>query len=301
MSKISMSRRLSIDEGKVLVQKDRWNILKLIVQKNELYAKEIANQLEMSEQKVHYHLSELKNYNFVKQVGTRNVKRGSAKLIRIADESFLLSLRDFNIDKKSDTINNIFKPFFCKDLNFDANIVVGNAQPHGPFNAVARDGFLVGHLCWFLGSNLNCQIKFDNICVDDDIVHTEEIFDRNLISIGGHITNTVTAHFNNIMREKYGVYFQEQSIVTPHAKYNNPNQGILSLFQSPYSYENYILILAGVGVNGTRAVVSAIINDYIDITNKYEGFSFVLEGVINEKNEITKVITKEEWLMPTNF
>ncbi|MCK4849128.1 MAG: hypothetical protein KAT16_08895, partial [Candidatus Heimdallarchaeota archaeon] len=113
---------------------------------------------------------------------------------------------------------------------------------------------------------------------------------RNLILIGGHITNELTASYNEILKDKFNVFFSENKIVADGKNFKDPEDGLIAVFRNPRDQESWILILAGVGSLGTRATIFSITNECPEILNNKDEFVTILKGVFNKKNQISGVI-----------
>ena len=183
--------------------------MELLSNDQTLYAKSIAKILELSEQKVHYHLTQLRDAGLLVPVGIRPIKRGRAKLFTPIASNFLLSLTKHDVNDNKTTFDMIFSKNFCNNGKFMGKIVVGSAEPHGRYDAISRDGFLTGELCWYLGNHITMQRGFVPYYVSTDLNYNKVNGNKktNLILIGGHITNTLTAYYNDVLKSKFDIYF----------------------------------------------------------------------------------------------
>lgn len=287
------SYEISPKIAQVLAHDIRWQIMKLLLNDELMYAKRIAETLELSESKVHYHLIQLRDAGLITPNGIRKIKQGRAKLFKPVAERFLLTLRKNDYSNKKTSFNLIFSDNFCDDGHFNSKIVVGSSEPHGRYDAISRDGFLAGELCWYLANHLPLQKKGivpNFVCTDLDYEKIKPKKKTNLILIGGHITNTLTAYYNDTIKSKFNTYFVENRIVSGKRDFSHPSHGLIALFRNPDNEKYWILILAGARSLGTKATVYAIISDCHDVLDKEAEFVTVLQGESSDDTHINGVM-----------
>jgi DNA-binding transcriptional ArsR family regulator len=276
----------------VLAHRLRWKIMKLLIQDEPIYAKQLARELNVSESKIHYHLTQLRNARLIEIEGLRSIKQGRAKLLRPVATDFLLSLLNNRSKLKESVFNKLILPRFCTPELFEGRIIVGSSVPHGRYDAISRDGHLVGELSWYFGANLAgiSRLSPPNLVVTD-LKYLSEKPARisNLILIGGHITNELTAKYNKTLKEKFNVFFTENKIVSGKQEFSKPNQALLAIFRNPNDVEKWVLVLAGVRSLGTRSTIYSIVNDHIEILSDEKEFVTILKGDLNEENQISGV------------
>ena len=263
----------------------------LLSRDETLYAKNIAKILNLTEQKVHYHLVKLRDAGLLVPIGVKSIKRGRAKLFTPIANQFVLSLAKHGVAPKETAFNRIISGYFCKNGEFSGKIIVGSAEPHGRYDAISRDGFLIGELCWYLGNHISSKIGFVPNYVSTDVIY-EKIFGMkgtNLILIGGPITNTLTAHFNPALKSKFDIYFSENRIRCKNKDYSHPAHGLVALFQNPEASDLWILVLAGVRSLGTQAAIYAIITDCYEMFGNGTEFATILQGKSQDGIHITGV------------
>ncbi len=142
---------------------------------------------------------------------------------------------------------------------FDGYIVVGSPEPHGPHKARARDGHYATHLAMTLGKYFNTT-EF-SVKLDTDIKAEKEM-NKNLILIGGPITNIIMKDIN----EHLPVQFSDKEPWGLHSKrtgmdYTEENTGIIAKIKNPYDKEKVIIALAGIRNGGTKATVITLSNN----------------------------------------
>ncbi len=283
---------INTTQAMVLAHELRWKIMKLLTQDEPIYAKQLAKKLNVSESKIHYHLTQLRNAGLIKLEGVRSIKQGRAKLLRPVASDFILSLLNSRFESDQSVFDRLIFPKFCTPDSFDAQIIVGSSVPHGRYDAISRDGHLVGELCWYLGTHLGTSLQFsssDLVSTDQDYLANKQNPLTNLILIGGHITNELTAKYNKTLKEKFNVFFTENKIVSDTNEFSDPTQGLIAVFRNPLDSEKWILILAGVRSLGTKSTIYSIVHDHIEILGEENEFVVILEGTLNQENKISGV------------
>jgi DNA-binding Lrp family transcriptional regulator len=281
-------------QAMILAHNLRWKIMRMLIENQPIYAKQLAEKLEMSESKIHYHLAQLRKAGLIEFEGFRSMKQGRAKLLKPIASQFQLSLLENPPSMKETFFSKVIYPLFCKQNVFDAYIIVGSSVPHGKYDAISRDGHLAGELCWYLGSNVFTEVnnKISNLVLTDleyMSLKKKSSNNRNLILIGGHITNELTAEYNEILKLKFNVFFSESKIIADGKSFEDPEDGLIALFQNPGDRKSWILMLAGVGSLGTRATIFSITNECSEILNNEDEFVTILKGVLSKKNQISGV------------
>lgn len=280
------------EQAMVLSHNLRWKIMKLLFQDEPIYAKQLAKELNVSESKIHYHLTQLRRVGLIELKGYRPIKQGRAKLLRPIATGFILSLLNDHSLSEESTFTKIFSSKFFSSGTFNTKIVVGSSVPHGKYDAVSRDSHLVGELCWYLGSKAiyksNQHIP-NHIITDLEFLAENSRNQTNLILIGGHITNELTAMYNDILKSKFNVCFSENKIVSENNNYVEPSEGLIALFRHPKNANNWILILAGVRSLGTRATIYSVVNDCVELLSDEDEFVTILKGNSNKNNQISGV------------
>jgi len=287
-------------QAMVLAHNLRWKIMRMLIEKQPIYAKQLAEELKTSESKIHYHLTQLRKAGLVEFEGFRSIKQGRAKLLKPVASQFQLSLLEKTPSRKETFFSKVISPFFCKRSVFNAYIIVGSSVPHGKYDAISRDGHLAGELCWYLGSNVFTKTdhKISNLVMTDleyMSLKKRTSNNRNLILIGGHITNEITALYNEELRDKFNVLFSENEIIVDGKNFKDPEDGLIAVFRNPEDRKSWILMLAGVGSLGTRATIFSITNECPEILNNEDEFVTILKGVFSKKNQIsgvTGILTK---------
>jgi DNA-binding transcriptional ArsR family regulator len=225
-----------LDEEKIsALNKDiRRDILERLREEPD-YPASIAKKIGISKQKTHYHFKKLKQSGLIEKVDSEDIEGGKAGIYSVKHQRLVYG----DEPEKSDLLEKSFD-------STEGLIVVGSPDQHGEDQVRARDGHLAGEIGLKLGRH---HLNFDTVW-DTEVVR-DELFDENMVIIGGILTNTVTKKFN----EDFPAYFSGESfpyreISTPENTYSDPDIGVIT------RKENMILV-AGIRNTGTRAAVKA--------------------------------------------
>ena len=222
---------------KQLLNPVRWRILKKLAEKPS-YPAEIAKDLKLDEQKVYYHINQLKKSGVISVAKTEEMHGATARYFQVRDKAFAIVLKE---DWKHSSSKAVDIPSFLSDFyddGFNATIIVGSPDPHGPHQARARDTHYLSDLCLFLGS-LSTATK-PSVKLDTE-VRERELEENNLILIGGPITNMITARINDELpiKMKTGERWSIYSENTGKTYYENPGLIIkIKNHQEQYGKEN---------------------------------------------------------------
>lgn len=232
----------------------RWKILKEIA-KDPGYPAEIAERMDMDPQKVYYHINELRKTGVIKVARTKEIRGATARIYRAVSPALSIILKD---DWQKKTSKDVVKPDFLKDFydeGFNAKIIVGSPDPHGPHNARARDGYYVGDLAMYLGS-LTSQTK---VCTRLDTEIREKELEENLVILGGPIVNRVMAKVNEDLPVKIseGAVNKIKSELT--GKEYSEDMGMIVKESNPWKKDKEMLVIAGNSRNGTKGAIIGLI------------------------------------------
>jgi len=240
---------------KQLLNPIRWRILKVLVEE-PAYPAEIAKKLKMDEQKVYYHIKQLRKSGVISVARTEEMHGATARYFQVKDSAFAIVLNEEwqGAAQKVAQVPAFLKDFYSPD--FDAKIVVGSPDPHGPHQARARDAHFASDLCLYLGSLSN---SISPAVALDTEIRQKDIEQNNLILIGGPVVNMITARINDELplQMKTGDIWSIFSDKTQ--KSYSENSGLLVKVQSPWNPEKTVLVIAGSSRQGTKAAILAII------------------------------------------
>jgi DNA-binding transcriptional ArsR family regulator len=246
--------------------------------KKPSYPKELARKMGIDEQMVYYHIHVLEKKGIIKVIGKEVTGGTVAKIYALTNSSFFVKFKDMEESKRVPKAQSEFLQPFIKDGKFDAKIVVGSPDPHGPERARSRDISYAIDLAMFLGTFLT---DFDTSCIAlDTELHTHDM-KGNMILIGGPVTNKITYMVN----EKMPVRFDEKhDIVSGKKVYDNDECGIIVKIPNPFDKDKKILVIAGKRYMGTRAAVLTFLKKFSEIknTNVVEGLDNDRDGIVDD-------------------
>jgi DNA-binding transcriptional ArsR family regulator len=245
--------------------------------KTPAYPSELAERMKLSEQKVFYHVKQLKKAGLV-EVERREERRGGlAKYFRAAGRAFALKLSGeggFDLPVAAvKEVQDLFKPFVDKSGNFSGLIVVGSPDPHGPNKARARDGHYAADLAFLMGG----FARINGAVTKTDTELKESERKGNLVLIGGPITNMVVGEVNDKLpvrfdRERNWDLFSERT----GKHYAEDECGMIVRAKNPWNPEAEMLVVAGKRFSGTKSAVLALLTKPEAIA---AGKAHVVEGV----------------------
>lgn len=270
-------------------------ILKLLAQK-PMYPLKVARELKVHEQKVYYHIKNLKRIGAIKVVKEEEHKGAVAKYYSVDKPAFVVKLKELessqNIQLKSES--SFLEPFI-KDGQLNALIIVGSPDPHGPEKARSRDGYYGMDLALFLGTFLNYVPNF-YVKLDTE-TREEDLGNNNLILIGGPVVNKITARINSKLPIRFDQSNQWAIKSTLSAKsYPADEAGLIVKTKNPFNSEKNILLVAGKRYSGTRAAIIAFLKNFKRITEGnihnpkikakvFEGVDLDSDGIIDDVEE----------------
>jgi len=262
---------------KPLLSETSWSILKIIAQK-PTYPAQIARQLGTQEQKVYYHIKQLKKAGII-EVERKEEQGGSlAKYYRVKDHAFALELPfgderllDLPLEKKSEKLTRFLKPLVSNG-QINCKIVVGSPDAHGPHQVRGRDGHYAVDLALVLGQHGSLPSGFTTKL--DVEVKAENSFAENMILVGGPLTNTLTSEVNSHLPVRFEAEkFPYRELISNRTgqTYREDNVGLIAKIPNPHDQEKFIITLAGVRYTGTGAAILAL-SDFRDkVFDDYEG------------------------------
>ena len=281
--KLVYSESLLVDDPKALKVIDhpiRLKILKILA-KGAKYPAEIAKEIKMHEQKVYYHINKMMETGILEITEKKEIRGTTAKSLspRLLGFSFSLSNKwdalEKLIEKRDKEITEFLHPFI-NEGEFNATIVVGSPDAHGPHKARARDGHYAIDLSLFLGNF--CTLGKDFATSLDVDVNLEER--KNFILVGGPVTNLLVAKINEHLPVKFSDK-KPWGIISNKNTYTEESIGLISKIENPFSPGFYIMVIAGIRFIGTKAGVIAFTRHTKDVIYRYTGqkkFHAVVQG-----------------------
>ncbi|MEA2071641.1 MAG: helix-turn-helix domain-containing protein [Asgard group archaeon] len=282
-------------ELKPLLHPLRWKILKMLHQQPTFPAA-LARKLGVHEQKIYYHIKQLKNKDFITVIREDDIRGAKAKIYGTTNKAFGVDLdpakKGQKLIVKETQPTSFLKDFFAEFINdgkFNGLIVVGSPDPHGPHKTWARDGHYAIYLAMLLGQFV--QPSNDLYVKLDVEVRAAKNLNKNLLLIGGPAVNLVTKDINAKMPSP--TFDNHIQGIAPQAQfgrgitskkegkfYSQHNVGIIFKQQNPFNPQKTIIGFAGQGRRGTKATILAIINHWQEILKSYETVPFrkIIEG-----------------------
>ncbi len=268
---------------KVLDDDTRIKIIKLVA-KEPKYPAQIAKELKIHEQKIYYHIKQMLNAGILHVVDKKEVRGTTAKRLMPKELNFGVSLggewKELNklgTSRIGKNLSNFLQPFIIHDV-FDADIVVGSPDPHGAFKARARDSHYAINLSLFLGRFCNAPNDF-SVKLDTDIDLKKG--SRNLILVGGPVTNLIVSEVNKYLPVQFSENPWGLVPKKNKGKYSEDSVGLVAKIRNPYNKNSRILVFAGVRFIGTKAAVIALTKHHKELLKDYkddEDFAKIVHG-----------------------
>ncbi|MCP8318772.1 MAG: ArsR family transcriptional regulator [Candidatus Methylarchaceae archaeon HK01B] len=252
-----------------------WEILNLLAQK-PMYPAEISRLLKIHEQKVYYHIRQMRKIGLLSVEKEEFIKGALARYYRVSYPAFGVEL-PFGEKRQNLPISpfmdekmvSFFDEFLLSGI-FEGCIVVGSPEPHGPYKASARDGHYAVQLAFYLGQFSGMPKNF--IVKLDADVKAEKEERNNLILIGGPGTNLITADINRHLpirfnEENYWAGLSDGKGRT----FNSDRDGLIAKIPNPYDEKKSMIVMAGLKYIGTKSAVIAITNFSKEVLRDYYG------------------------------
>ncbi|MFH0868932.1 MAG: ArsR family transcriptional regulator [archaeon] len=235
-----------------------WKILNLINER-PYYPNEIAKKLRINEQNIYYHIRNMQKSGLIECISEEKKRGAVCKYFVPTAQAFGIELSQKRSEKGIETspaVKDFFFEFTRKGV-FDGKVVVGAPTPHGPHLTEARDGHYAVHLGFLLGSLCSLENRFV-VALDIDI-KAEKKQGRNMILIGGPVTNIVSSEVNNKLdvRFVWNNAWQISSLITKKS-YAQENCGLIAKVRNPWDKNKSIILLSGLRYNGTKACIIAV-------------------------------------------
>ncbi len=263
-----------LDSLNALSNRTRLDILEEL-SKNADYPSNLAKNLGISEQNIHYHIKMMESRGIIEKV-TEEFRGGSlAKFYRPSADSFAYEIpgtKELPVDNRFvqeyENLKNFFMPFIS-DGTLDMKIAVGSPDPHGPNQVRGRDGHLAIDLACKLG-NLG-HFDASKVVLDTEIDILEE--DNNLVLVGGPLTNLLTSKINGYLPVRFDMEkFPYRAITSRRTgeTYHEASIGVINKIRHPSYDDNFIVVVAGIRNKGTRAAVKGLAEKNEKILRDYD-------------------------------
>ncbi len=257
-------------------------ILQLTAER-ELYAREAAKVLGLSEQTVYYHVRRLVKAGLIEVTGSRPIRGAVAKRLSASSDGLAILYRSSHsrtpMSARVSPLASFFGEFMTEHV-FNGLFVVGSPEPHGPFRAVSRDGHYSAELAFSLGGLAALPPGFF-VRLDTD-VKVEKLYDANLILFGGPATNVLTGEVNKYLP----VRFEEPNYwagLTDDSgrRFSGETDAVVAKLPSPFRKGRHVVVLAGIRHEGTKAAILGLTQQPAEVLGGYSGqepFSRVVRG-----------------------
>lgn len=269
---------LSTEILNALSDSTRMEILR-ILSREPSYPAEVARELDLSKQQAHYHFEKLRESGLLEEERTEKRSGGTATFYSPSEDAYILDLgvEGEKVQFSNDDKTREFLHPLVQEADLEGKIVVGSPDQHGPDSVRARDGHLAGEIALKLGNYAGDESTAVKL---DTEVARENLFDQNLLMVGGVLTNTVTRRFNDEFPVSFtGESFPYHRLETPDSEYSEPVIGVVEKASNPESDQCSLYLVAGIRSQGTKAAVLA----FKDLENLVSGdvgedFYAVVEG-----------------------
>jgi len=247
---------------------------------------DLSRKLKIHEQKVYYHVRRLERAGLIYTISNEKRHGMIAKIYSVVSPVISAKLYEKGVEVKDNISLNVsqdtvkfFDPFIQDGL-LNANIVIGDPAPHGPYGATARHDTALFGFGIFLGGLLNENNGF-NYYLDTHVL-SNDLKKSNLILIGNSKTNSITHNINSNLP----IYFDETKDFQITSKltgqvYNYDYDSIILKTTNPFNSDKSLLLLAGKRSIGLVSAMIAIKNHILEI----------LQGNDKNKNIIAKVVS----------
>ncbi|RLE87961.1 MAG: hypothetical protein DRJ49_05695 [Thermoprotei archaeon] len=273
----------------------RLRILKILL-RQIMYPRQLARELNISQQLVNYHVKILREAGLVEEVKRIRIRGRLTRLIKLSSEGFAVLLK-----AREEQVSTIEKlPKFLIEMIGGGErvvLVLSNPEPHGKFMCRGKDHHMIVETIFKLGffssrSNL-LSVKLDTKVTEEDLRSS------NVILLGNPIVNTITYRINEELPIRFDL--ERGSIIVSllsHRTYTEEENGVIEVLPNPFNKDLSLLVIAGKGIRGTAAAIIAL-NKYPDKVasgNKYDSdvVAHVVEGVdVDCDNMIDDVVILE--------
>ncbi len=225
---------------------------------------DIARKLGVHEQKVYYYIRRLREAGLIREVGSEARLGATARYYQARYNSLCVSLgppekeRELNVSSPAHL--RLLRPF-VEQGRFNARIIVGSPDPHGPWKARASDSCCAIDFALFMGAFTSGK-DVPNYILDTDIKESD--LRGNLILIGGPTVNMVTRRINSVLPVAIDLRGSPKIRSSLSGRsYRSDEEGMIVIVDNPFDRRrgSKILVIAGNRFQGTRSAVLAWIKE----------------------------------------
>ncbi|MCL4362313.1 MAG: hypothetical protein OH338_03915 [Candidatus Parvarchaeota archaeon] len=244
----------NINDVKPIADEKAISIMKK-VSKKPYSSAALAKELKFDKKTTAFYIGKLEKAGLI---SVEPQKTG--EIIKAAYNSFSYEINDNKIkfDPKMKTKENQYAlNFFSKFINngkFDGYICVGASDPHGEYKAVARDSHYTAYLGMFFGQFIDLPQSMP-IILDTDVI-SKNLFKKNLIVIGGPVTNLVTRDINNFLPIKF-IKEEGWGLKDRNGIHIRDYEGTIEKIKNPFDKDKDIILIGGIRNVGTLSAMLA--------------------------------------------
>jgi hypothetical protein len=215
----------------------------------------LSKELKFDKKTIAFYIGKLENAGLISIEPQKN-----GELLKASYNSFSYEIADNKVkfDPKMKSKENQYAlNFFSKFINngkFDGYICVGASDPHGEYKAVARDSHYTAYLGMFLGQFIDLPSSMP-IILDTDVI-SKNLFKKNLIIIGGPVTNLVTRDINNFLPIKF-IKEEGWGLKDRNGIHIRDYEGTIEKIRNPFDKEKDIILIGGIRNVGTLSAMLA--------------------------------------------
>ncbi len=239
-------------------------ILSLLAKEPEgMSGTHLAKQLRETEQKVHYHVANLRRAGAIVVDRIEDTRGASAKILRIAAPALAVRYAQWLPVSRTEAAEREHDEFlrpFIRDGVWDARIVVGSPDPHGPESARSRDAAYAIDLGLFFGARITASPN-PSVVLDTEL----HDWNANLVIIGGPVVNKAAERLTSRRGAPILYDSDKKAFRTPSGTIDGETAGIIVKMPNPFAPSKHILWIAGKRHSGTRAAILAFLKDFAGV------------------------------------
>ena len=288
------AKMISASSSRKALSPVAWKILEEL-SRGSAYPKDIAKRMRVHEQKVYYHIRNLKKAGIIKVKREESINGVTAKYYDLEKPAFFLRLREMEplkgeLQAARRGKESLLSPFVENGF-MNSLIVVGSPDPHGPTKARSRDALYSIDLGLFLGGFMS-SVPANSIKLDTEM--SKEDMKNNLIIVGGPGVNRITSEINSRLPVRF-IEYQKNRYSDIYSnfskkKYPEDEAGIIVKTRNPFDKAKHIIVLAGRRSAGTRASILAFTRKLEEISggakSSQDSFARVVEGIDSDSDGI---------------
>lgn len=244
-------------------------ILFMLSENGPMHAARLAEEMGVHEQKVYYHIRNLRYAGMVELDRIEEAGGATAKVLRLASPSFAVRFSEFEPSAGGNGKDSL--PPFVMDGKMECSIVVGSPDPHGPEGARGRDASYAIDLGIFIGTFLEVSPP-PSMILDIELMD----WNKNLIIIGGPIVNKAA---DSVLAGAPIEYDRAARTFLPGKGGEDETVGFVMKFPNPKAEGKSILWLAGRRYSGTRAAILAFTQRFAEVWQEGGTWLKVVRGI----------------------